>query len=717
MFHWKKLVSVFLTGCMAVSMVACGQSEGKQANNTGSNSSAMGRYIETSYATSLSGASWILGLRSGSDGSAVFYSQQNGTITRNTSKQDGSLVAEEVSWGASVQNAEIKDIAEAEDGTVYLLVYQSDSAQVLKAQPEQTECEVLSISDWPTSPYTDSTPYLPHAIFAAADGFVLVFDSEVEYRDAAGMKKMAFDGFSYLLESDVAVYGTMIAVRDTKSDSYLRYDLNTGKQIGENKSVVTDSDNFFSVSSMLTDDSIYYADSTGIYRQNFDGDKWEQIVSGEGVSMGAPANSITGLAGDGQDGYYVSLNYTGGANLVYYSYSATTPSVPDTELTIYSLVDYPILRQAISEFQAQNPNVLVNLQIPDAQSATTEDSIRALNTEILNGKGPDLLVLDGLPAQSYIEKGVLTNLTDFAKKQSNLLKNIVSGMNEQNGMYFLPAQFTASVMITEKSDTQPESLSALIEKIKGNADTKPYLIIPANLNAESGSFLTDWYERCAPQLMSGASLDTSKLESLFTQVKELHDLLEADVIKYNVTSEGALVETDGTFEVLDPSGLELSQGGAAAHIMNLTGQASLRSLLPLSDAGWNVSSLFGENVFKAQCSMGILESSEQKELAEKFLTTLFGTAVQSAYVGAGLPVNETALENVTKSTLCDKSGEFTAMGSQVLELCRSLSQPVAVDSMLESAISEQANALLKGSNTPKQAAQSVADSVKLYLAE
>ena len=42
------------------------------------------------------------------------------------------------------------------------------------------------------------------------------------------------------------------------------------------------------------------------------------------------------------------------------------------------------------------------------------DDIRTLNTELLGGNGADVLLLDGLSAESYIEKGILADLTDLA---------------------------------------------------------------------------------------------------------------------------------------------------------------------------------------------------------------------------------------------------------------------------------------------------------------
>ena len=203
-------------------------------------------------------------------------------------------------------------------------------------------------------------------------------------------------------------------------------------------------------------------DATGLYRQTLDGDKWEQILNGEGSSLSAPANLIMGMALDGGDGYYIALRTSLGPRVIHYTWSDETPSIPDTELTVFSLKDYPILRQAISEYQTQNPNVKVTLQIPSVEGATTEDVIRALNTEILNGSGPDVLVLDGLPAQSYAEKGVLLDLNAVDGLLEGLLPNLTKAQAYGESIYQIPAQFTIPVIVSKTGTTQPDSMSTLL---------------------------------------------------------------------------------------------------------------------------------------------------------------------------------------------------------------------------------------------------------------
>ena len=49
-------------------------------------------------------------------------------------------------------------------------------------------------------------------------------------------------------------------------------------------------------------------------------------------------------------------------------------------------------------------------------SEVTSDDIRTLNTELLSGNGADVLLLDGLPTQSYIDKGILEDITDLSEE-------------------------------------------------------------------------------------------------------------------------------------------------------------------------------------------------------------------------------------------------------------------------------------------------------------
>ena len=486
---------------------------------------------------------------------------------------------------------------------------------------------------------------------------------------------------------------------------------------------------------LLTEDAQYLVDATGLYRQTLDGDKWEQILNGEGSSLSAPANLIMGMALDGGDSYYIALRTSLGPRVIHYTWSDETPSIPDTELTVFSLKDYPILRQAISEYQTQNPNVKVTLQIPSVEGATTEDVIRALNTEILNGSGPDVLVLDGLPAQSYAEKGVLLDLNAVDGLLEGLLPNLTKAQAYGESIYQIPAQFTIPVIVSKTGTTQPDSMSTLLQQIQANSGNVPYLVIPPNLD-EKGSFLMDWYLRCAPEVYSNNTLDMAQLENVLEQIQSMHSQLQSDAAKFGVTQEGIWVETDSMMESIDDGIYQLGEGSATAHVTTLTDRTSLHALNLLQDGQCQIDSLYGSGRFLPQCSVGITTTdlldklasalpqcsvgitanSQQQEAAKGFLSVLLSQSVQSAYVGIGFPVLETALQDVTLKMFSDENGKLKPLGQQFLDLCKTLNVAIIRDAVVEEAIRSQAPNLLDGGSAT-DVANAIADAVNIYLAE
>lgn len=103
-----------------------------------------------------------------------------------------------------------------------------------------------------------------------------------------------------------------------------------------------------------------------------------------------------------------AILYTNG-KLYRYTFDPDIPTIPEEQVSIYSLTENYAVRQAVSLFQKQHPEAYVRYEIGmnTENGMTSEDAIKNLNTRIMSGSGPDLLVLDGLPRRSYEEKECL----------------------------------------------------------------------------------------------------------------------------------------------------------------------------------------------------------------------------------------------------------------------------------------------------------------------
>ena len=112
--------------------------------------------------------------------------------------------------------------------------------------------------------------------------------------------------------------------------------------------------------------TVFYVDSTGLYRYAFGGNVIEQVIDGSlnTISTANKAFEDMVLGPDGKI-YIAEIDYnssTMSGKLYSYTYSADTPTVPDTELTIYSLEDNSSIRQAVAMFQKKYPDIYLTLE-------------------------------------------------------------------------------------------------------------------------------------------------------------------------------------------------------------------------------------------------------------------------------------------------------------------------------------------------------------------
>lgn len=80
-----------------------------------------------------------------------------------------------------------------------------------------------------------------------------------------------------------------------------------------------------------------------------------------------------------------------------------------------------------------------------------EKYVNSINTEVMSGKGPDIVNTEGLEAGKYIKKGLLANLYDFMKEDSSInqqdyFQNLWKSMEINGGLYTFPIDASMVVM-------------------------------------------------------------------------------------------------------------------------------------------------------------------------------------------------------------------------------------------------------------------------------
>ena len=314
------------------------------------------------------------------------------------------------------------------------------------------------------------------------DGRLVVFDYyEVNVYDASGkrMFSMARDFSGNTGDRrGFCEGGEFVTVYEGE---LVRYSLQTGK--------IVDTMNFDEIkgrwgSAELFGDGnggIYVANETGLSHGNRGGTLWEVLIDGSLTRLGMRSLNLQKfLEGDDQDFYGV---FTGewekGIQMFHYEYDPDLAAVPPSALTVYSLEDNSTVRQAASLFQSSHPDVRVEVRTAVENGGTvTEEMISGLNTELLSGRGADVLLLDGLPADAYIEKGILMDLSDVAgelEDSGDMLNNLLEGFRQEDGaVYQVPVRASFPLLVGEQEALQAYSS---LDTMAGYQGEKPLMKI------------------------------------------------------------------------------------------------------------------------------------------------------------------------------------------------------------------------------------------------
>ena len=165
-------------------------------------------------------------------------------------------------------------------------------------------------------------------------------------------------------------------------------------------------------------------------------------------------------------------NTQSGASIINFAYDANIPSVPENQLVVYSMLENYSIRQAISSYAKEHPDTYVKYEIglTYGDGTTQSDALKNLNTEIMAGNGPDIIILDGLSAESYIEKGLLEDISDVINplvEDGTIFKNIVDAYTNDGKIYQIPTSFKYPILLGNKEDINSVSdLDSLVELTK-----------------------------------------------------------------------------------------------------------------------------------------------------------------------------------------------------------------------------------------------------------
>ena len=796
----SKTLALFLSA--ALLFAGCGKTGGEQesvGDMAGGGDKTMGRYVEEEIGRpeEMERNGGIVRL---ADGTLQIFDFNQGPFV---SQDEGKTWTKKYDdWSGMVGEGYFMNAAAAKDGSLFL-VYSTYDA-VSSEEGEEASQEEVSDAERSEQPDTEPTETEDtevqveesdmftidcHYMFVSPEGetreIMLPFDMdnyelitncwytpdgrllasqggaiyEINQEDGSLTVLFETDG-----DADTACFSDTQMVAFTNTKAY-RFDLVKGELMEQDeeldkfisgltnngeKGVYWTSGNYSFLVAMDKDNTLYLACQDGLY-QCTAGESPKQLLQGTLCSMGDPSNGKYGMLVE--DGPVFLVLFSSG--LSRFTYDETMPATPDKELKVYSLKKDQTLQQAVSAYQKAHQDVFVKYEVgmSGENGLTAEDAIKALNTEIMAGNGPDVIMLDGLPIESYLAKGMLADLSENLKaveEKEEFFDNITRVYEEDGKIYAIPTRFRSPLLMGNEefvSNIQDlSSLSAVMEEMREK-------------NPE-GSILSAYTPEILLKMLAIASeptwskedgnLQEETVKEFLTQAKKIYDNEISGIsdsekeeflnsVRGSDDSSGTAEETalDISWSILNfltKSQAQLAIGASQQVSLDFTNVISVPRVKP--EVVYKPLSLQAENVFQAESIVGVSAKAAEPEMAREFVEMLLSYNVMSMQQEP-YPVNAASFDSLFDTDM-EGDGAFGSMGISkddgsvatldlywpneeeqkgLEQMVRSLKTPYLPGSPIEQAVLEAGVSVLEGNMSVDEGVAQIKQKIQLYLSE
>ena len=741
----RRTAAFLLSAVLAAGLLSgCGKGKTEEQSKSGEGTSVKGRYVEEDMELPTQDGEKILNMVKSKDGNPVLFTQTEGTQVFRYEHKDGKWEQTSLDWINQLyegQNVYLQEIQETKEG-----------AQVVRATDEEMLTHIAKSEDGQTGA-EQSIPYLSQQ---GENGYPAVNNIQIDGAGNYWLSDLYQSKLIVVAADTLEVVQELNSVEGIASGQRMLFAAENGEMAANTEDgVITIYDSEASEKGTFTVDqqeelmmcgdaeNWYTISAEGITRITIGNDVDEVILDGGMASMGSSLNHAAGIIKGQEDDFYVLYSQPKAStwSLMHYVYDAEALAVPEHTLRVFGLSGNATVEDALLGFQKAHPDVKVEFVTSGKEEGITMDDIRTLNTELLGGNGADVLLLDGLSVESYIEKGILADLTDLKKEvtgQESYLESILENTAQKDGkVYGMPVKFSVPVIYGDedikKALTDLDSLKAYLE---GHPDASIFGLAGREYIRD---FLFQMYQ------------DEIVKEDGKVDQEKLADLLELEVkIAANARSE--IFEEDGTADMDMGTASKIfqqdmfSNGGSAA-IINHPNSAATDKIASITymmtpytimrQMSLSPNTLNGFYIPRG--IVGINKGTKQKEIAEEFVKYLFSSEVQGKPVGDGLSVLESALGGLKEELASEYASGLITMSSWKFEgeedivldvsypteeevdgliaMCHTLEKPATQDCVIWNIYQAEADECLGGNTDAETAAKNIAQKVDTYLAE
>ncbi len=739
----RRLAALLLSAVLAVGLLSgCGKGKTEEQNKE--NTSVKGRYVEADIELPIQDGEKILNMVKSKDGNPVLFSQAEGGQVFRYEYKEGDWELAQLDWITQLydgQNFHLQEIQETKEGI-----------QVARGTDEEMLTHIARSEDGQTGA-EQTIPYLSQQ---GDTGYPAVTNLQIDGAGNYWMSDLYQSKVVVIDASTMEVMQEINSVEGNSSEQRMLFAAENGDMAANTEDgVITIYDSEAAEKGTMKidqqegimmcgdEENWHIISGEGIMRMVLGNEVGEVILDGTMASMGSSLNRITGIIKGQEDDFYVLYSQPKAStwSLMHYTYDAEAMAVPENTLRVFGLSENATVEDALLGFQKTHPDVKVEFLTSGKEEGITMDDIRTLNTELLGGNGADVLLLDGLSAESYIEKGILADLTDLADglmAQESYLESILKSTAQKDGkIYGMPVKFSVPVIYGDENTKRAlSSLDSLKSYLEEHPEASIFGIAQRDYIRD---FLFQMYQD--EIIKKDGKVDQEKLA----------DLLEIEV-KIAANARAEVFDEDGSAQMDMGTAAKIfqqdmfSNGGSAA-IINHPDSVATSKIASVTDMmtpytlmrqmGLSPDTL--EGLYIPKGIVGINKDTKQKEIAEEFVKYLFSPEVQGKPVGDGLSVLESGMGILKEELASEYATGLVTMSSWKFEgeeeivldvsypteeevdglitICRTLEKPATQDCVIWNIYQTEADECLGGNIDAKTAAKNIAQKVDTYLAE
>jgi multiple sugar transport system substrate-binding protein len=414
---------------------------------------------------------------------------------------------------------------------------------------------------------------------------------------------------------------------------------------------------------------------SGVYRYDCSGNIIGTVLDFSKYLILASGNQVSDLNVDLTGNIYITTIEYKKYEIYRYDIAAGVHEVRERKaITIAVPVTDRRLEVAAMKFQKAYPDYRIDIKPYEQDNNTSEgfeNYVKTLNTELLTGKGPDIIAASWIPYEKYIDKNMFVDLGELMEQdkdfdESIYYMNIFDAVRYKGRLYTLPVCIRFNLLSVNKKILEQGSVNIddtnwtwkdfrdVGRKLAGGDGRRPFIslscltLLDYMLKGNYGSFVNEQEKK--------SSFDSPEFTDLLNMVKEFGD---SDIPNDSV-------ERNANFNDLD----SIENGIAVFSpqtISDYVFYGFLRALYNDQVRLLNYPSSRKEKggVFDSDALFSINSNSKNKDIAWEFLKFLLSDEVQSGELES-FAVNKESLAKAAQKALemTGSGGMSYVIGSQ-----------------------------------------------------